>query len=200
MMELRAEADYQAYAYLASKGLYLVAGITRDSVPSLTEISQQEGPLEYCPNDIEKRWADEQMAEQQLAKDGGRAGFLLESIDTGDVAAFGWVGKSSEDERKFLPMCENTFALRVNENYRGQRLATPASRLIVRAAMSLYGARRIGLETWGSNTAAVRSYLGAGALLVTTQADKRKTRAPELQDTEGKVRDVRLYMRFPQSA
>jgi hypothetical protein len=193
------QAAAAAYLQLATRGLRVVSGLQPNKVADLTTISLQEGTLEFCPNDIEKRWTDIPTAERQLAKDGGRAVFRLED-ENEQTAAFGWIGASSDEERAYLPMCTNTFALRVNEHFRGQRLATPFSRLIVAGAGARHGAHDIGLETWGSNTAAVRSYLGAGALLVTTAHDRRKTRRPELQDNEGKVHDVRLYMRFPQSA
>ncbi|MFA5004125.1 MAG: hypothetical protein WC498_02505 [Candidatus Saccharimonadales bacterium] len=192
-------SDAEPFAQLERRGFVVVAGLRESDVADLSAIAGQEGVREYCPNDIAKRWTDIPTTEKQLAKDGGRGVFRLESLETHETAAFGWTGKSSEDERALLPMCENTFALRINETYRGQRLGRPFSRAIVAGSVALFKAKKIGLETWGSNTPAVRSYLGAGALLVTTQYDRRLTRVPELQDADGKVRDVRLYMQYPQS-
>jgi GNAT superfamily N-acetyltransferase len=189
----------EPFIALKQKGFIMVAGITPANVEDLAEIANQEGVLEYCPNDIAKRWTDIPTAEKQLAKDGGRGVFRTEHVHTGDTAAFGWTGKSSDEERGFLPECENTFALRANEDYRGQGLGKLVSRAIVVGSMYFYGAKRIGLETWASNTTAVRSYLGAGAVLKTTQDSMRLTRIPEQQDANGMRRDVRLYMQYPWS-
>jgi len=184
---------------LGRKGIVMVAGIEPANVEDLTKIAGQEGVLEYCPKDIATRWTDIPTTQKQLAKDGGRGVFRAESIDTGDTVAFGWTGKSSDEERAYLPACENTFALRANEAYRGQGLGRHVSRAIVAGSMFFYGARKIGLETWASNTPAVRSYLGASAVLVTTQDSMRPTRVPEHQDANGMRRDVRLYMQYPWS-
>lgn len=189
----------EAFLELESKGFIVAAGLSMYDVARITAIASQEGVQEYCPNDLAKRWTDIPTARKQLAKDGGRAVFRLETIDSGRTVAFGWTGKSSDEERKFLPDCENTFALRISEDYRGMGLGRPFSRAIVAGSMALYGARRIGLENWGSNTPAIRSYLGAGAVLVTTKDDRRPTRIPEQQDADGKRRDVRLYMQFLRS-
>jgi len=100
-----------------------------------------------------------------------------------------------------------TFAIRLNEEFAGQRLATPFTRAIVYGSMKYFNAKGIGLETWASNNKAVNSYVRAGALLTSAQNGER----PTLDETfpiaeEGKhagkhVRpDTRLYMKFPESA
>jgi hypothetical protein len=185
---------------LQAAGYDVVAGLDRSSVPHLTEIAQQEGTREFCPNDIKRRWGDEVMAEKQLAKDGGRGVLRLVARETGATFGFGWTGSISEEEQEYLPMCENTFALRLHEAARGRRLGSPFSRVIVAGSMALWGARNIGLETWASNTAAVRTYLSAGAQLVTTKDDVRPTLDRQKFSHQNHRNDVRLYMHYPWSA
>jgi hypothetical protein len=185
---------------LQSKDYDVVAGLDRTVVSELAEIAQQEGVREFCPNDLKRRWATEEMAEKQLAKDGGRGVLRLVSRKTGKTHGFGWTGKISEDEQSYLPMCENTFALRLHEAARGKKLGTPFSRIIVAGSMALWGARNIGLETWASNTPAVRTYLSAGAELVTTKDDVRPTLNRNNFSHQNHRNDVRLYMNYPWSA
>lgn len=187
------------FMHLESKGFAVVAGLTEDDVPALTEIASQEGTREFCPNDIATRWTDKHAARAQLAKDGGRGVLRLISLEDEQTMGYGWTGAISDKEKRLLPQCDNTFALRLHEAARGKALATPFSRAIVAGSMALWGARRIGLETWGSNTAAVKAYLGARAELVTTKDDVRPTLVKENQDDEGNRRDVRLYMQYPWS-
>jgi ribosomal protein S18 acetylase RimI-like enzyme len=64
------------------------------------------------------------------------------------------------------------------------------------------GLDKVGLETWGSNTAAVRTYVKAGAQLVTTKDDLCPTLVddPKIPKTaDGQRSDVRQFMRFPQT-
>lgn len=198
-------ASTHAYPFfsLRNSGLVVVAGLRPERVADLTEIAEQVGTREYCANDIKTRWTDITTAEKQLAKDGGRAVFRLERLEDGKTMGFGWTGKSSDEEREYLPDCENTFAIRMHEASQGQGLAVPFTKAIVFGSMALYGARKIGLETWGSNTAAVRTYRRAGAELVTTKDDIRPTLHEDeytfLVDGVPHRRDVRLYMQFPQT-
>lgn len=189
---------------LARKGYAVEVGITPEDVPSLTEIARQEGVREYCPNDLAHRWTDEETTEKQLAKDGGRGVFLLRNIATNAIAGFGWTGKSSDEERQILTMCEHTFAVRLHEGTRGQGLAVPFSQIIVAGSMSVFRARRIGLETWASNNAAVNTYVKAGAELVravTGQPRPTLDKHKSINETGQYVTDdTRLYMNFSWSA
>lgn len=187
---------------LNEKGYDVIAGLARTAVPALTEISQQAGTIEFCPNGLKHRWGNESMAEKQLAKDGGRGVLQLVSRKTGDTIGFGWTGSISEQDKAYLPMCENTFALRLHEASRGKKIGAPFSRVIVAGSMALWGARNIGLETWASNTPAVKTYLSAGAELVTTKDDVRPTtlRGPGRFQYNNHRNDVRLYMNYPWSS
>lgn len=193
-------AHSEYLSHLNANGFDVIAGLTRAAVPALTEISHQAGTVEFCPNDVKRRWGNETMAENQLAKDGGRGVLQLVSRRTGDTMGFGWTGKTSEDEKEYLPMCENTFALRLHEASRGKKLGAPFSRVIIAGSMALWGANNIGLETWASNTAAVRTYLSAGAELITTKDDVRPTQDRTKFQHEHHRNDVRLYMNYPWSA
>ena len=188
------------FMQLSSKGYDVVAGLDRASVPALTEIAEQEGVREFCPNDLTRRWGNGEMAAQQLAKAGGRGVLRLVNRRDNSTLGFGWTGSISEEERALLPMCENTFALRLHEAARGKKLGEPFSRAIVAGSMALWGARNIGLETWASNTAAVKTYLNAGAPLVTTKDDVRPTLNRHNFQYQNHRNDVRLYMNFPWSA
>jgi hypothetical protein len=185
------------------KGFDIYAGLEEDGVADLTEIAGQKGTREYCPNDLAKRWTDIPAAEKQLGKDGGRGVVTLRSRESGQIMAFGWTGRMSDEEKGFLPLCENTFAERLHEDLRGQKLGRPFAVAIVAASMMVWDARRIGLETWGSNVAAVRSYLGAGAVKITNKDDIRPTLKPEPYDfyNDGVAhrRDIREYMQYPWS-
>ena len=183
-------------------GYDVVAGLRREDVPALAEIAAQEGTREYCPNDLKRRWGDEAMAEAKLAKAGGSGVLRLVSQKNGNTLGFGWTGHIDDEDQEHLPMCENIFALRLHEASRGKRLGTTFSRVIVAGSMALWGARNVGLATWASNTPAVRTYLAAGAELVTTKDDVRPTilRGPGKFQYENHRNDVRLYMQFPWSA
>lgn len=186
------------FDHLQQRGYEVIAGLTPTDVPALATIATQAGTREYCPGDLDHRWATEAMAEAQLAKAGGRGVMRLVSQADGSTIGFGWTGAIDTATRDLLPMCENTFALRLHEAARGKKLGAPFSRAIVAGSMALWGARSIGLETWASNTAAVKTYIAAGAELVTTKEGLRPTRDPSHQP-HGKRLDVRLYMHYPWS-
>jgi len=185
-------------------GYAVEVGLVREDVSALTEIAGQPGTREYCPRDIEERWTNETVAEQQLGKDGGRGVFVLRNMANNAIAGFGWTGKSGNDEQKNLPMCENTFAIRLHEDSRGQGLAVPFSKIIVAGSMSIFRARRIGLETWASNNAAFNSYLKADAKAIKAINAKRPTldTSKPFDEERGKhmTEDTRIYMNYGWSA
>jgi hypothetical protein len=192
---------------IENQGLRVVSGLRRQDVPALTEIARQPSTVEYCPNDIVKRWTDEETVERQLAKDGGRAVFRLESKEDGKTLGFGWTGRASQEETA-ITGCGNTFAIRLHEAARGKGLATPFSVVIVAGSMAVYGMRGIGLETWSSNRKAVNAYLGAGAVLMGSVDSQRPTLnlkqrglffdAFNGEQTPHRL-DSRLYMQYPWS-
>lgn len=191
---------------LRNAGFVVSTGLHRQDAAALAEISSQVGTQEYCPNDSIRRWGNEEMIEAQLRKDGGRAVFILESVEDNQTYGFGWTGTASKEEAA-ITGCENTFAIRLHEKARGKGLATPFSKAIVAGSMAIYGMRGIGLETWGSNAAAVRTYLGAKAVVMGTVDSERPTQIVEpgvfLKEFNGEQRphrkDVRVYMQYPWS-
>lgn len=187
---------------LNNQGLDVVYGISRDDVPALTQIALQPSTQEYCPNDME-RWGDQAKTQRQLAKAGGRAVMRLVSREDGQTLGFGWTGAMSDSERAHLPRCTTTFAIRMHEAAQGKHLALPFTQAILATTIAYCRARRIGLETWGSNRPAVRTYLKAGAELVDVQASARPTlqkpgrgRGIFIKDGRPHVNDVRQYMQF----
>lgn len=189
-------AGQKAIGQLHIEGFEIEAGLRRQDVADITEIAGQEAVREFCPNDLEKRFGDEPMAEAWLAKNGGRGVFLLRHIGSRALAGYGWTGAGTCQE---LPDCETTFAVRLSEKFAGRGLGTPFTTAIVAGSVALFEARRMGLETWASNTAAVRTYVKAGAQFVTTSDAVRPTLHPAPNDTDGQRRDARLFMAFPQT-
>lgn len=188
------ERGTAAMDFLADQGFEVYAGLRIADLEEIKEISQQEGVREYCPKDEgPKRFASKESTEQEwLPK--GRGMMQLRALGNGALAGYGWTGPEDCTE---LPMCDTTFAERINERFAGRGLGGPFAIAIVSGSAALYGKRTVGLETWASNTAAVRSYLKAGAQLITTKDDVRLTQKPGPNETDGKRRDVRLFLRFP---
>ncbi|HVS58826.1 MAG TPA: GNAT family N-acetyltransferase, partial [Candidatus Saccharimonadales bacterium] len=189
-------AGQRALGQLHIEGFEVEVGLRRQDVADITEIAGQEWVREFCPNDLDKRFGDEQMVEAWLAKNGGRGVFLLRHVGERALAGYGWTGAEATPE---LPDCETTFAVRLNEQYAGNGLGTPFTTAIVSGSMAVFGACRTSLETWASNASAIRTYTRVGAQLVTTRDDRRPTLRPAPNETDGMRRDVRLFMVFPQT-
>ncbi len=190
------EVGNAAVEQLAARDFEVVAGVRRADVPEITAIANQDGVLDFCPKDAVTRFPDADIMEENwLPKAGGR-GMILLRRRLGRIAGYGWTGIEPCEQ---LPDCTTTFAERLDERVAGQGLAAPFAVAIVSGSMAIFGAEKIGLETWGSNTAAVRTYLKAGARLVTTKDDRRPTTHPAPNETDGKRRDTRLYMQFDQT-
>jgi hypothetical protein len=192
------ELGREALISLQKQGFEVVSGIQREDVPEVTAIAGQTAVREFCRNDMDTRFGDEPMVERWLQKKGGRGMFLLRRL--GNIAGYGWTGAEECEE---IPGSETTFAVRVNDKFSGQRLATPFTTVIVSDSVARFGASNISLETWGSNTKAVKAYLRAGADLVTTADAWRPTlkieEAGVVFDAENgyyKRRDVRQFMQF----
>lgn len=187
-----------ALMQLTANNLEVVSGLLLDDVAHITTIAHHENIREYCPNDAATRFSDQTNVEQWLGKNGGRAMFLLRRISTQNsltasqqIDGYGWTGAETCPD---LPKWQTTFAVRLNPNSQLSRkgIGSLFSTAIVSGSMALFGARHIGLETWGSNTAAVKTYLKAGAALVTTRDAIR----PTLQNGVDKRQDIRLFMQF----
>lgn len=160
-----------AVGKLIAAGLKVYAGVRLADQPDITAIGAQPAVVEYCPNDAESRFASGETMAKWLKK--GRGMFLLKRAGDGALAGYGWTGPEQCDK---VPQQENTFAIRLNKDViAGKGVGKLFTMAIVAGSMSLYGARNLGLETWGSNTAAVKTYLGAGAELVTSLDSERPT-------------------------
>jgi hypothetical protein len=181
-------------AKLKQSGFEVIAGVRMSDVPFITEIAQQKAVREFCPNDLAKRFANREMMERWLGKNGGRGTFLLREIGTKQIRGYGWAGLSKCEQ---LPEYTNTFAVRLDEGVGGRGLGAPFVAAIFSGSKALYGTTGIWGETWGSNVGAVKTYLRLGAVLVTTADDWRTTLGMGPGDVYGKRRDVRLLLKFP---
>jgi hypothetical protein len=187
------EIGQTALQKLNARGIEVYTGFRRQDQPEVATIAGQTGVREFCANDTNRRFATEEMAEEWQKK--GRLFFQLRDLGRSSLIGYGWTGPERCGE---LPDCENTFAERLSEEVAGRGLGAPFAVVIASGSVAL-DVCKVGLETWGSNTAAVRSYLKAGAELVTTRDDQRPTQNPAPHEADGKRRDVRLFMRFPQT-
>lgn len=194
----------EPFVELDRKGFVVVAGLRRSDVPEITEIAGQPGTREFCPRDLTERWGSEEMIEAQLARK-PRGVIRLEHQKSQQTAGFGWTGYADEKERKYTG-ASITFAIRINEQFGGNGLATPFTRAIVYSSRKFFGATAIGWETWASNNKAVNAYIRAGAALTRAVNSKRPTLdttfpvATEGDHVGKHIRpDTRLYMRAPES-
>jgi phosphoglucosamine mutase len=184
-----------AISKLHDAGFEVVAGIRPQDVTTLTEIVKQPHVREYCPNDLTKRFGNSEMVEQWLAKDGGRALFLLRETATQAVRGFGWTRSGTSEK---IADGATTFGIRLDERVSGRGLGLPFLTAILSGSAKLYDVKQIWGETWGSNVGAVKVYFRAGAELVTTEDDWRPTLKPTpAEANEDKRRDVRIFFKFP---
>lgn len=179
---------------LKQSGFEVVSGVRIVDVPFITEIAQQQAVREQCPNDLAKRFGNREMMEHWLSKNGGRGVFILREIGTKQLRGYGWVGLSQCDQ---LPDYPNTFGVRLDERVGGRGLGVPFVTAIFSGSKAIYGASGIWGETWGSNVGAVKTYLRVGAALVSVADDWRPTLGTGQGDVNGKRRDTRLLMKFP---
>lgn len=189
-------AGIEAVNRLRGEGFEIVAGVQVADVQAIAEIAQQKAVLEFCPNDVAKRFGDQLMMERWLGKNGGRGVFLLREIDTQLIRGYGWAGRSKCEQ---LPDYLHTFGVRLDKQVGGRGLGTPFVAAIFSGSKALYETRGIWGETWGSNAGAVKTYLRAGAVLVATTDDWRPTLGMEQGDAYGKRRDIRLLLKFPKT-
>lgn len=186
---------------LEAAGFKAVGGLRREELPEVTTIAGTDPVREYCPNDMKRRVGDEPMAETWLAERGGKGVVLLKRLGDQAIAGYGWTSLAPKDEKDMIPGEEVTFAERLGPLAAGQGLGAPFAEVIVSSAIALHEAKNVGLEVWGSNPWAVRSYLKAGASLVTVRDDYRPTLSPTRserldEDHPRQRRDVRLFMKF----
>lgn len=185
------DVGYAALSTLNQQDFHVTVGLRKKDLPAIQAIAGQPGVQEFCPRDSAERFFDTESTTRWLYK--GRGMFLLWANGAADLAGYGWTGP---EHTLMLPACPNTFALRLNEVYGGNGLATPFGAAIASGSAALYGIQKLGLETWASNYAAFRTYRKIGACLVNTQRGERSTNLPVLRDEAGKRPDSRFYMRF----
>jgi ribosomal protein S18 acetylase RimI-like enzyme len=175
----------QSLKELEIKGYEVRVGLSDDYSDTISRVCQQAAILEYCPNDIAKRFHDHTVTAVWLT--GGRVVYLLVpsgSKDPNQLAGYGWIGPKKS---VYVPEGAVTFGVRISEDHQGKGLAAPFSKVMLAAAAS-YSTGIVWLETWQSNVSAVHVYHKIGFVDVTQKADKRLTRTGSIVD------DVRIYM------
>jgi ribosomal protein S18 acetylase RimI-like enzyme len=181
---------------LRHAGITVQLGVTRGDVEAITTIAGQLGVREFCPNDLETRFGNEQMMRGWLDKNGGRGMFLPRNTDH-EIVGYGWTGLESNEH---LPECDTTFAVRLSASEAGKGLGAPLTTVIYAGSVALFGCRRVGLESWESNVAAIKSYQKAGAELVAVEDGERPTYNGNLENTPVLRKDRRYFMQFPEAA
>lgn len=180
-------------AALDEKGYVVIPGLSEFFAGTISTMAREPHIREYCPRDAEGRFSTQESIGRWLAKNGGRAMFVL-AQNLGErglrLAGYGWTGPEASDH---IPDSQTTFALRIGQDDQRKGLALPFTQAIVSSTPELYGGNNIWLETWGSNTKAVSTYENAGFHEVTRRPDKR----PSLRAGGNLVDDVRVYMTLP---
>lgn len=170
---------------LEGREFTITTGFPPEALTEMIPIANSEAVREFCPKDSLERFGDGEMAERWLKK--GRELFLLRDMGNKALAGYGWTGSETSEH---VPDADTTFAVRLSPAYAGRGLAPPFTRSIVASSRLLHGGSTW-LETWRSNEAAIRTYLKAGAVLVSTMDADR----PSLEQTEPYA-DIRWFMRF----
>lgn len=176
-----------AIDFLTGRGLMVLVGMDEQLASSITKMALEPHIKEYCPRDCTKdRFADSRSTKKWLSL--GHAFFTLakKNEDGGwRAVGYGWSGPKKTDK---VPEGETTFALRIGREGLRQGLSSPFSQVVIDASVKLYGSKRVWLETWGSNEAAVHVYKKLGFELVNQKPGKRSTANGQ------EVDDTRLYM------
>ena len=205
---LRADFDglgNQALERLALSGYEVAVGLSEYYAGAISIMSQQKLIAEYCPQDAScQRFASRASTERWLAKNGGRAVFLLlcqenPAADEPEhrLAGYAWTGLETPAGLAGYPI---TSAYRIGDEDRGKGLAGPFAQVVISATHARFAeGEGIGLEVWSSNHRAVSLYreLGFQALELAgrNSAEWRPTTDASAED--GLCRDKRLYMGYP---
>jgi ribosomal protein S18 acetylase RimI-like enzyme len=177
---------------IEEKGYEVHLLLTEQSAKQIITMSREPDILEYCPNDAANRFKDIETAKTWVGKKRAMVTLMKKNADnTLALAGYGWVGHESDPHAK---NGTTTWAVRIGEDYQGQKLATPFCALIVFATAKIYGLDNYWLATWASNPAAVHIYHKLGFIDVNEVSGTR-------QDLMGnEVSDKRIYMELPNSA
>lgn len=221
-MGLGAEIDETLQSF-QERGIVVGHGLTPRLANSLAESAMQPHIVEFCPSQPD-RFGDPQLAETWQGK--GRMMVTLNQVkglenrslsdadlravreeDTYDLA-HGWAGLQ---QNTHIPDADVTTAYRVVECGLHRGLARPLGKMVVDLTTVLYDVEpeRVSLETWASNTYAVRTYLKLGFAKLAEAPDVRPTLQKQGRKVNGhevfavtehgvtvyKVPDTRLFMR-----
>lgn len=177
-----------ALAMLEEKGYTVEIGLTMAFAKDIQSMALQSSIQEYCPKDPTERFKDVGTTSHWLSK--GKAVFLLckrEEDKKQRLAGYGWVGPKISSH---VPKGQNTFGLRIGEADQGLGLAAPYTRVMLDAAIQLFGCQQLWLESWASNGGAIHTYEKLGFTKVLEESDKR------LRPNNESVIDIRIYMQL----
>ena len=184
-------AGHNTLRELRRRNLAMYMGLRPGDIKEIQAIANEGGIREFCPEDLSRRFAGTEHTRAWLGK--GRTMFQFRELGTGALAAYGCAGDKTCKE---IPDQDTTLSLRASERFTGQGIGKLATLAIIAATTEIIGARNIGLKTWASNGAAVKTYLRSGATLVTSRDECRPTLYPAPNETDGMRRDVILFMSF----
>ena len=177
------EFDTEEPVVLESRGYNVSLGLTKSDAEKLSDISKQPSIKEYCPRDCSTRFKDLSSTESWLAK--GHQVYLLKEKSSGEIAGYAWSGNGTSPH---IPEGSITCALRLNENFQGQGLATPFFAVVIAHTKKTYPGETIWLEGWESNLGAIHVYKKLGFKLVASEESTR----PALNGET--IQDTRLFM------
>lgn len=187
----------QAIEHLYDRGLMLHGGLAEADIEQIQTLARSPKIVEYCPND-RRRFGDPESWVQK-----GRSLFTLREFGSAAIVGYAWSGPEPCAQ---LPDHPITTAFRTIIPGTGKDLVVA----VVESTRQQHGDAGIGLETWASNTAAVRTYLRAGAQLLNTVSHSPhgdRILRPTLDTANASVvnhagafaHDTRLFMGFPRS-
>jgi RimJ/RimL family protein N-acetyltransferase len=179
--------DRDALEALSHNGYEIRYGLTAAYAGSIAVLANQSHIKEFSPKDSAERFTTIPDSEDWLKKSGGVGMFILLKDDdrVQRVAGYGW---TTPKVNPAIPGSQTAFEIRLGESARWQNLAAPFGRLILAGSSAIYGSRNFWLETWESNTAAVRAFHRMGFEISGAFPQKR-------QDSRGRdYDDRRLFM------
>jgi RimJ/RimL family protein N-acetyltransferase len=179
--------DRDALEALSHNGYEIRYGLTAAYAGSIAVLANQGHIREFSPKDAADRFKTIPDSEKWLAGSGGVGMFILLKDDdwVQRVAGYGW---TTPRENPAIPGSQTAFEIRLGESARDKKLAATFGRMIIAGSAAIYGSRNFWLETWESNSAAVRAFHRIGFEITGAFPQKR-------QDTIGReYEDHRLFM------
>lgn len=150
--------------HLHENGLFVVQGLTTALAEQLVVASRQPHLSPFCEGDKERRFADRAHVIEWQAQ--GRLALpLVRRVgdDALKLSGFGWFGAKTPDPELGIKGATSTFAVRLYEGALRQGNALPYTQAMIAAHQAAgFSNQGLWLESWASNTYALRAYKEAG--------------------------------------